>query len=294
MSAASSAPLPGTVAVRASPVSCARLRTFILAFQRWATTAEIDTVVPPVFLEALASRVLEPQVTLSLHDSFHLQMPHGTCDSSGTTQIFGFYTEASKNRTLTVQHVRRNDNDKHHIDLAAGEVACNYSHWMAGITTTTIPWICASLVPSRERELSGKGLLCSMFDAQRWLDDGRAALVRPADRSAPAVPLCASAARALDEGLTLLLVKGDLVHVRLPGKSDLFFAGMMWREEPAEPPSRSCDVEAFILAERASRRAGRAFDGKVLHAEPGEIFTEDGMFDWRPHDVYEYIPGTWA
>lgn len=290
-----------------------RLRTFLCVFQRWAKAAKIDTVVPQPFVQALAERVLEPKVTLSLKDDFQLRLQHQrtNIDSSATTCIFGFYSEVG---ALNVQYVRRSDNDTHKINLKTKMVESIAGHWMAGDSKSCTPIEPAMMCGD---STSGKALRDRWFDPQRWLDEGRAVLVRPTDK-AVAVPLCESSARALEEGRTLLLIKGDLVHVPIPGTADIYIAGMSWfdvreRNTTSVPDEPSCDPSGltFILAERATRKAGgkensrdeeHIFDGKVASqprwkygANGGQpLFTESGMFDWQAHDVYEYGIGRWS
>ena len=368
--------MAGKPILRATASSSATLRAFILAFQRWTVAADINQTLPPEFIESLAARVLEREVELPLHDDFTLRMETARNESSATTQIFGFYTASheetdmdrgqSGDRCLTVQLVRKNDNDQHVIDLAAGTVTLNSSHWMCGTTTRVVqldglftgsgaasdgasdtlnPWLGWWMSPRRNPLLpdclsqrwwrhliTGKEMLSSMINPLQWLADDRAVLVRPTDRTAVPVPardaeavmyddeytvyddeeepvmeppLLSSTQVALNHGFTLLLIKGDLIEVPLPGKVDFFLAGMMWREDAAaaqelpaekymredlEPPPRDHPYWheggfwlpnglAFIIAERASRTTGREFDGKISTArEMARHGTPKGWF----------------
>ena len=60
--------MAGKPILRCTASSSARLRAFILAFQRWTVAADINQTLPPEFIESLAARVLEREVELPLHD----------------------------------------------------------------------------------------------------------------------------------------------------------------------------------------------------------------------------------
>ena len=257
-------------------------------------------MVPPLFVDLLARQVLERQVTLSLHAAFHLRC-NVSPRSSATTVIFGFYSSDTK---LAIQHVRKSDNDVHTIDLVSKQVTYKYCHWMGGTTESQEP------IDSAWAAESGQELLERWFSPKKWLNDGRAAIVRPSDGASSTVPLCGSSVRALAQGRTLLLIKGDLIHVPSPGKAKVYLAGLTWRESSGTTASEI----TFLLAERATRpdassgsdgsfdgrvdwkpeRSRRTFDPARPDRPSSGLFTEERMFDWQPYDEYRYIAGSWA
>lgn len=283
--------MTGTVVTAPTSTSRQRLYTFLAVFERWATTAKNNTVLPPMFLQQLARHVLETKIELRLHDSFHLTMK-GRANSSATKQIFCFIAQQQQ---LKVQYVRKNDNDVHCIDLKARHVQCRNSHWMAGDSHRTEPLAESWLSPSPPT--TGKELLSRWFAPQRWLDDGRAVLIRPSDdRATVPVHLCEAAEGALQEGLTLLLIRGALVHISLPDRTVLLFAGMSWREQSAVAEAGSNDDEralpndlAFIMAENRALQCELVYDD-----EQAPWLFENGMFKWSDTDHYSYDSGAWV
>jgi len=310
--------------------------TTLLVFRRWIREQQLEISVPTGFVETLRGFALEPDLLdLDLGNSFHL-VKQDRRDSSRAIQIFEFTAGDPATRfenELGVRFIRASDNDSFAeksfvLDTQTGQILEVDEDLMFESSESE-----SEIEGHRMFESSESTSRCELpviADARtvliehwvaprKWLLEGRAVIVRSSDVPVlkngvyyvKGTALCAHAMHRLEQGFTLLLVKGDLFRVEMPGQArPLLFAGMMWKEGEAtqsrggpaallntraQRQSRP-DELAFIIAEKASRINAPIFTGQNMEQEsstkPGLKFV-GGMCNWELHDVSTYVSGPW-
>jgi len=170
--------------------------------------------------------VLEPELRLTCGSKFSLTTA-SRGESSRTTLAFEFEAKDCES-TLTTRLVKACYTNSYTVDFNAKSITTADGYWMRTLGAS------AHALQAHQEELlceAPEQTLHAWFDAApaTWLREGRAILLHPSQSERPPVALCERAKQKLAEGRTLLVMKGELASVRMPGHT-MHVAGLGFRE----------------------------------------------------------------